>query len=687
MGVEAVQALVDLAPEPFLVVGADGHVEAANRLAEELFGCGDERLSGSGIERWIPTGLPRSEELADRSGTRFGTWIRRGDERTRPVEIACGEGLAGQRAVSVCDCDALRSSFEELATRARQLAQAQRLADLGSWEWEPETDELRWSDELYRIYGVDAGELDATYAGYLERVHPDDRDRVDALIRTALRERTHFAFEERIVRPDGEVRYLASRGEVFAEGRRTTVMIGVCRDVTEERRTEAELDRLLESTDRDPITGLSDRRRFEEDVRRRIAHARRYGTSAGLLFVAFDRFQLFNESFGRPASDELLRRFAERLLGALDETVLVSRLGGVEFGVLLPRAGSEETREVADRLLGALRDRPVDLAGRRAEMTASIGGVIIEPEAEDTADEILLAAELALRDAKERGRDRAVILPPAEARRALRLAHAGSAAAIRRALDEERFLLYAQPIFDLASGETARWELLLRMEGADGEPVAPDEFLPLAERFDLIRGIDRWVAVQAIRWIAAADAAGRRLQLEVNLSGRSLGDPRLVDAVASELAQTGADPTCLTFEITETAAIADMARARELARALSAHGCRFALDDFGAGFGSFYYLKHLPVELVKIEGEFVRDVTTNPVDRHVVAAIVEVARGLGVRTVAEAIEDQATLDTVRELGVDYGQGFHLGRPVPAEEALGADVPPGRPATPAARPAP
>ena len=669
MGVAGVHRLVALAPEPFLVIGADGSVEAANRLAEELFGCGADGLSGSGIERWIPTGLPRPEHLADPAGTRFGAWLRDVDGRTRPVEIAFGEGADGRRAVSVCDCDALRSAFDELTTRARQLAQAHRLADLGSWEWDPEADALRWSDELCRIYGVDPEQLDATYRGYLERVHPEDRERVDALIRAARRDRRPFAFEERIVRPDGEVRHLASRGELVEEIGRGPLMIGVCRDVTEERRTEAELDRLFESSDRDPITGLSDRRRFEEDVRRRVAHARRFGTPGALLVVAFDRFQLFNESFGRPASDELLRRFAERLLGSVDETVVVSRLGGVEFGVLLPRAGPDEARVVADRLLASLRDRPVDLAGRRAEMTASIGGVLIEPEAEDTADELLLAAELALRDAKERGRDLAVILPPAEARRALRQAHAGSAAAIRRALDEERFLLYAQPIFDLATGEAARWELLLRMEGAHGEPVAADQFLPLAERFDLIRGIDRWVAVQAIRWIAAAEAAGRRLQLEVNLSGRSLGDPRLVEAVAAELAQTGADPPCLTFEITETAAIADMARARELARSLSAQGCRFALDDFGAGFGSFYYLKHLPVEVVKIEGEFIRDVTHNPIDRHVVAAIVEVARGLGVRTVAESIEDEATLVTVRDLGVDYGQGYHLGSPMPAEEAL------------------
>lgn len=227
---------------------------------------------------------------------------------------------------------------------------------------------------------------------------------------------------------------------------------------------------------------------------------------------------------------------------------------------------------------------------------------------------------------------------------------------IRRAFEEDRFELHAQPIIDLATGETVQRELLIRMRGADGELVAPGAFLPAAEKHGAIRDIDRWVLARG------ADLAAGGVDVEINISAASIGDPGLVADIERELARTGADPARLVFEITETALIAETAVAVTLAERLRRLGCRFALDDFGSGYGGFHYLKHLPMDFLKIDREFIRDARASVADQHVIRAIVGLARGFGLQTIAEGVEDQETLDLLRELGVGHAQGFLIGRP-------------------------
>jgi EAL domain-containing protein (putative c-di-GMP-specific phosphodiesterase class I) len=244
---------------------------------------------------------------------------------------------------------------------------------------------------------------------------------------------------------------------------------------------------------------------------------------------------------------------------------------------------------------------------------------------------------------------------------------------IRSALAEDRFELFAQPIVPLTGGggqdAAPAFELLLRMRTDGGELVPPATFLPIAERFDLIQAIDRWVISHAVELLRREHDAGRPVTLSVNLSGRTIGDADFAGWLEQLLARNPVPPQALIVEITETAAIVNLERARALAETLRRLGCLLALDDFGAGFASFGYLKHLRFDVLKIDGEFVRGVRDNPTDRLVVEAVVAIARGLGTPSLAEFVGDSATLDTVRELGVDYAQGFHLGRPAPVEEAL------------------
>jgi EAL domain-containing protein (putative c-di-GMP-specific phosphodiesterase class I) len=316
----------------------------------------------------------------------------------------------------------------------------------------------------------------------------------------------------------------------------------------------------------------------------------------------------------------------------------------------------------------------VVLDERRAiQVSASIGIAAIEPGVLRTPAELMMNADVAMYDAKEAGRGRFSVHDATD--------HAGRltdsvtwAEAIRTALATDAFVLYQQPILDLRTNEIARHELLLRMVDAQGQHIEPAVFLYIAERFGLVQEIDAWVVRHGIALIAAQARCGRRLALEINLSGLSLTSPAVLEAIEHELAETGIDPSCLTFEITETAAIVNIQKARAFAERIAELGCGFALDDFGAGFGSFYYLKHLPFDLLKIDGEFIRNLTDSVKDQAVVKSLARITTELGKQTVAEFVEDAETLELVRRYGVDFAQGFHIGVPEPVSAWLGQTLP-------------
>jgi EAL domain-containing protein (putative c-di-GMP-specific phosphodiesterase class I) len=275
----------------------------------------------------------------------------------------------------------------------------------------------------------------------------------------------------------------------------------------------------------------------------------------------------------------------------------------------------------------------------------------------------MVNADLAMYDAKEAGRDRLVVYSSngAHARTMGRMTWVER---IRGALEEDRFTLLAQPIVELSTGRILQHELLLRMQEETGDLIRPGAFLDTAERLDVVQEIDRWVVRRAIAMLEERERHGRALTVEVNISARSLGDPQLLELIEAELGRARIPAERLIFEVTETAAVANMPAARGFGERLSELGCRFALDDFGAGFGSFYYLKHLPFDFLKIDGEFVRNCTNSHTDRLLIGAVVDIAHGLKKKTIAEIVRDDQTVRLLTRLGVDYGQGYHLGRPQP-----------------------
>jgi EAL domain-containing protein (putative c-di-GMP-specific phosphodiesterase class I) len=283
----------------------------------------------------------------------------------------------------------------------------------------------------------------------------------------------------------------------------------------------------------------------------------------------------------------------------------------------------------------------------------------------------MVNADLAMYDAKEHGRDRIAQYRTDRHERPRMESQISWATRITDALAHDRFELHAQPIVPLAGNGPEQYELLLRMREPNGDVTAPGTFHYIAERLGLIQEIDRWVVAEAIDLLATHRSAGRDLRLEVNLSGYTIGDPALLELIERRLDETAVPPDRLIFEITETAAVSNIAQATAFAEHVSQLGCRFALDDFGAGFGSFYHLKHLPFDYLKIGGEFVRNCTDDETDRILISAVVQIARGMHKRTIAEYVENQETVEILTRLGVDYGQGLHLGRPAPLATHLTA----------------
>lgn len=461
-------------------------------------------------------------------------------------------------------------------------------------------------------------------------------------------------------RPDGTQTWISVNTQgVFQHGdtlpRACVISIS---DVTERRTFEAELRFLA---DHDALTGLPNRRRFHEELQRHLAFTGRYGGEGAALLLDLDNFKYLNDSQGHKAGDQYLMSLARVLRERLRQTDVVARLGGDEFGVLLPAASPVQARRVAEVLLQAVREHAPLVGGHPAKLSTSIGIACFGHGAAEP-DELLAAADLAMYEAKEAGRDR-IGMASAESvdERSLK-ARMHWLERIKRAIEDETFLIYCQPIADVASGNISQYELLLRMEDEHGRIIPATAFLGTAERFDLVQDIDKWVVRKAIELIAEHETHGRALKLEVNISAKSLDDATLPRMIEGLLRETKIDPQLLVLEITETTAIASMDEAVDFATRLSRLGCGFALDDFGRGFGSFYYLKHLPLNYLKIDGDFVRNLAHNLVDQQVVKAVVQVAKALGYKTIAEYVQDEATVLALRHYGVDYMQGYHVGRP-------------------------
>jgi diguanylate cyclase (GGDEF)-like protein/PAS domain S-box-containing protein len=434
-------------------------------------------------------------------------------------------------------------------------------------------------------------------------------------------------------------------------------------DITSERQTA---EQLLYLAERDSLTGLFNRHRFQMELERMVAESERNQKPAALLYFDLDEFKAINDHFGHKAGDAMLIRVAGEVSGLTRRHEMLFRLGGDEFAVLMPNSDTRQTQALADRIVRAIAQIPFRFEGKTLHISSSLG-IALYPDHAADQEQLVVRADAAMYQAKQAGKNAWRLYRQDLDNTPEMLNRLSWNDRLARALEHDLFELHFQGVYHSKTRQLAHLEALIRLRDEDtGELVSPGLFIPVAEKSNKILEIDRWVLRQAVGLLASNPAAPN---IAVNISGRSFDDPSLPAYIVDLLREFHLAPERLIIEITETAAVSDLTDAERFIEALKQAGCAVCLDDFGAGFASFAYLKHIRVDTIKLDGMFIRNLPHDHDNQVFVRGMVEVARGLGKTTVAECVEDEATLNLLAKLGVDKAQGYFLDRPAARHPAL------------------
>ncbi|MET9225916.1 EAL domain-containing protein [Lentzea sp. NPDC003310] len=640
------RTVLDRAGVGYAVTDARGNLLWCNRALGAVLGVPVEQAYGRSLPALLP-GVPEVPAPVREVLVPGPKWL----------EVRCSK-LGDDLMYEVVDVSAWRDRELTVTQEADALRRAQALGRMGTWEWSIREDRVTWSDTLLEMFGFAPGTA-FDFELYSQLVHPDDLPMIEETLDTALKTGSVFTYTHRMLRPDGKERVFECFGEVVVGDDGTPLRaLGTAHDVTQSSRVHDELVRMAEQ---DPLTGLPNRRALTRALEQELAN----NGSGALLVLDLDNFKDVNDLRGHAVGDRVMRMLASALQSRLGDR-LIARLGGDEFAVVLPGASPKDASLVADGLRDAVAGFPLAGIGTPARITVSTGLAEFGPG--DSWELVLANADLALYASKAAGRDRVTVYEPNHYADTVK--RVSVLDRLRAALAGGGLALYGMPMVDLFDGTVLGHELLLRLEDGQEPYLGPADFLPVAERSNLILDVDRWVLSTAID--ALVEQPDPRLRFNVNVSGRTLEDPDFGGFVLDRLGSAGVAPGRLGLEITETAAVTNLDAAVALATQLRGFGCRITLDDFGSGFGSFVHLKHLPITGIKIDGEFVKGIETSEADAVLVSGIVQIANGLGLSSVAEWVERPSQVDALRKLGVRVGQGFHLGRPVPLRDVVGAE---------------
>ena len=529
----------------------------------------------------------------------------------------------------------------------RELAEAQALSGVGSWDWDQTTQTVTWSEQLYALAGVDPASFTPTIEGFLDLIHPEDRQRVADLLQTANRTTVSLNFECRLLRPDRSMRTIHALGESTTDpGAGRKGMRGTCHDVTERKQLERAITRMAFE---DPLTGLANRRVFSDRLNDAVVRSGGLRGVCAVLFIDLDRFKVINDTYGHAVGDAVLQDVARRLQRSVRQGDTIARFGGDEFAVLCEAANLDAMAETAARIEEELRYVAV-IDGHRLRVSASLGFAVAN--ATSSPDGLLRRADEAMYAAKARGSNRDEV--PRSRAPAAAEAHSVLHTELDLALVQDQFWLLYQPIVDLKSGERLGIEALIRWMHPERGLLKPVDFIDHAETSGQIEPIGEWALRTACNATAHLASDG---YTSVNVSARQLRLPRLADVIARALDSSGLPAERLVLEITETATVSNMSEALVRLEELKTLGVKIALDDFGTGYSPLTRLRSLPVDILKIDRSFVRNVVHSEKDQAIVRGVIEIAQRLGLRTVAEGIEDPTQLDTLRNLGCDSGQGY------------------------------
>jgi len=431
-------------------------------------------------------------------------------------------------------------------------------------------------------------------------------------------------------------------------------------------------EKLSYQASHDILTGLINRYEFERRIERLISTLPDGKDEHALFFMDLDQFKVINDTCGHTAGDELLRQLAREMLVVVRKRDTLARLGGDEFGVLMEHCSLEQAHRVAEMLLNCIQNYQFSWNGQNFRVGISIGLVAIKSQSSNLT-ELLQQADAACYMAKDLGRNRIHEFHLNDTELAQRHGQMQWVGRINEALQQDHFRLFAQPIVPLKNSSGEHYEILLRMKGRDGEIIPPGAFLPAAERFDLIEKIDDWVVNHTFSLLASNPEFVEKIHfVSINLSGPSLTNTDLMETIMSLFRKTEIQPEKICFEVTETVAISNLNAAISFMTILKSIGCRFALDDFGSGLSSFAYLKNLPVDYLKIDGVFVKDIVDDPIDYVMVKSIHNIGQVMGMETIAEFVENDEIIDLLNIVGINYAQGYGVGKPQSFDDLLKAD---------------
>jgi diguanylate cyclase (GGDEF)-like protein/PAS domain S-box-containing protein len=558
----------------------------------------------------------------------------------------------------------LRQAEQALRQSELRLSRAQRIARIGSWEWDIKTNGLYFSPELFSILGYDGSEIPLLSLEWLYRqINPADIPFVRKTLAATLETGRCLNMTFRVVTKSGDEIVVASQAELeLTSNGFPELVVGTLLDVTDRTRAEEEIHQLANY---DTLTGLPNRNLLHDRLQQAIVQAARAEGSVGVLFLDLDRFKGVNESLGHKAGDQLLRTVADRLRVCVRESDTLARIGGDEFVVILNMVVAEDGISAAAAKILALISEPFIVDGHELYLTASIG-VAVYPNDGDNAQVLLKHADLAMYQAKEQDRNNFQFFSSDLNVKVMERMVLESS--LRRALERDEFQLFYQPQIDVNSQTLVGFEALLRWRHADLGMITPDRFIPLAEETGLILPIGEWVLRTACRQGKAWQDAGLKpVRIAVNLSGRQF-KIKLDQVVAGILLETGFAPRWLELELTESILMRNASGNLELLQALAAMGCSLSMDDFGTGYSSLAYLKNFPLGRLKIDRSFVKDILTNPDDMAIAKIIIDMAHTLKMEVTAEGVEERDQIELLRSYGCSEMQGFFFSRPVPAQKA-------------------
>lgn len=473
-------------------------------------------------------------------------------------------------------------------------------------------------------------------------------------------------WEVRRRKKSGDLLWVRETARAITDPSDRVTILMTCEDIDE---TYKLTEKLTHQANHDELTGLANRKAFEQRLGKVVDSAATEGTRHVLAYLDIDQFKIINDTCGHAAGDELVKQIARLLKSVVRKRDTLARMGGDEFALLIEDCALDAGLTLIGALKSRIQGHQFLWRGRTYHTTASVGVTVIDRNA-SSVESVMSMVDTACYAAKDAGRNRVHVYEKDDEAVVARHGEMRWATRISDALREDRFELNFQRItpVDASRDDGDHYELLVRMRDESGLVVAPGEFLPAAERYNLADKLDRWVIARALQWLRSDPRLIERLHLcSINLSGQSMGNEEILAYIFEQLDAGGVPAEKLCFEVTETAAISDLVNATRFITQLKDRGCRFALDDFGSGFSSFAYLKNLPVDFLKIDGTFVRDIVSDSIDYQMVRSINEIGHVMGKKTIAEFVEDLSVLSKLEAVGVDYVQGYGIGRPTPISE--------------------